>query len=53
MHQNGRTVNPLSIRLPTGRKLEGKELTLYQLALANLQTAIAATPLDTRLARVE
>ena len=53
VHQNGRTVNPLSIRLPTGRKLKGKELTLFQVALAHLQTAIAATPLDTRLARAE
>ncbi len=50
MHRQGRTVNPLSIRLPTGRKLKGKELALFQAALATLKTAIAATPLETRLA---
>ena len=53
VHHNGRKVNPLSIRLPTGRELKGKELTLFQAALSTLQAAIARTPLETRLASAD
>jgi murein DD-endopeptidase MepM/ murein hydrolase activator NlpD len=41
---NGTQINPLSIRLPTGRKLEGKELAAFQRAVDEVDREIAATP---------
>jgi murein DD-endopeptidase MepM/ murein hydrolase activator NlpD len=45
-----RQVNPMKVRLPTGRKLKGKELARFKDSLKELQTRIAATPTDTQLA---
>ncbi len=53
VHRNGRQINPLSVRLPTGRKLKGKELARFKARLATLQAQLTATPLKTELARGE
>ena len=53
VHRNGRQINPLSVRLPTGRKLKGKELDRFKARLATLQAQLSATPLQTELARAD
>jgi murein DD-endopeptidase MepM/ murein hydrolase activator NlpD len=45
-----RQVNPMKVRLPTGRKLKGKELARFVGTVKELQIQIAATPTDTKLA---
>jgi murein DD-endopeptidase MepM/ murein hydrolase activator NlpD len=47
---NNAQVNPLSVRLPTGRKLEGTELARFQRDTAGLGEQMAKAPLLTRLA---
>ncbi len=37
VHKNGRQVNPLSVKLPTGKKLKGKELDGFKIHLAQLE----------------
>jgi len=44
-------VNPLSVRLPTGRKLDGKELKRFLNAIGVLDQQIAQSPMQTRLAQ--
>lgn len=47
----GRRKNPMSVKLPTGRQLEGKELAGFKSSLAELETRIAeARPPDTVVA---
>ncbi len=48
---NGGQINPLSIRLPTGRKLEGKEFATFQRNIDAIERQIAATPTKTWLAQ--
>jgi murein DD-endopeptidase MepM/ murein hydrolase activator NlpD len=48
---DGRQVNPLTVRMPTGRRLKGKELARYQQHLGDVLNQIAATPLKTRVAQ--
>ncbi|NWG46920.1 MAG: peptidoglycan DD-metalloendopeptidase family protein [Alphaproteobacteria bacterium] len=43
--KNNEQVNPLGLKIPTGRKLEGKELHAFQETLTELRQQIAATPL--------
>lgn len=43
-------VNPLSVKLPTGKKLEGKMLTQFKKVRASIDAQYAALPSDTRLA---
>ena len=44
-------VNPLSVRLPTGRKLDGKELLRFQKSIGALNEEVAESPLQTQLAQ--
>ncbi len=47
----GRKVNPMSLKLPTGRRLEGAELARFQKSLAELTRRVAqAQALSTRIA---
>lgn len=48
--KNGKHVNPLSLKLPSGRKLEGDALAEFQAMLAERQIAMANTPIMTQLA---
>jgi pyruvate/2-oxoglutarate dehydrogenase complex dihydrolipoamide acyltransferase (E2) component len=48
--KNGKHVNPLSLKLPSGRRLEGEELKTFQTMLAERQVAMANTPVMTQLA---
>jgi len=43
--QNDEQVNPTGVRLPTGIKLKGPDLTLFAAARARLELQMAATPL--------
>ena len=50
---NGRQVNPLAVKLPTGRRLKGKELARFQEQLGVLKEQIAAIPIQTEVASAE
>ena len=50
---NGKQVNPLKLKLPTGRKLKGKVLKNFQTEITSLNETMAALPLETRLASAE
>jgi murein DD-endopeptidase MepM/ murein hydrolase activator NlpD len=47
---NNRAVNPMNIRLPSGRKLEGVELADFRHAMEKIQVAFDATPAPSLLA---
>jgi murein DD-endopeptidase MepM/ murein hydrolase activator NlpD len=42
VHKNGRQVNPRSIKLPSGRKLKGRELTAFKTYRVELDRDYAA-----------
>jgi murein DD-endopeptidase MepM/ murein hydrolase activator NlpD len=44
VHLNGEALNPMSIRLPTGRTLEGKELEDFRKQMGDIETRIAQAP---------
>ncbi|HYM30944.1 MAG TPA: peptidoglycan DD-metalloendopeptidase family protein [Candidatus Cybelea sp.] len=46
---NHAQVNPLSVRLPTGRKLEGKELLRFKREIGDLDQKVAAAPLNSEI----
>jgi murein DD-endopeptidase MepM/ murein hydrolase activator NlpD len=48
--KSGKQVNPLGLKLPSGRRLDGPELASFQAMLAERKVAIAETPISTRLA---
>ncbi|MCW5732229.1 MAG: peptidoglycan DD-metalloendopeptidase family protein [Alphaproteobacteria bacterium] len=48
---NNSHVNPLSVRLPTGRNLEGKELLRFRSQIEETLAALNELPLTTRLAQ--
>ena len=50
VHKNGKQVNPLGIKLPTGRKLEGEHLAVFQEMVSERNTRIAALPLNNQVA---
>ncbi len=50
IHVNGKTTNPMTIRVPTGRKLKGKILDAFQKRRAELEALMARTPLTPHLA---
>jgi murein DD-endopeptidase MepM/ murein hydrolase activator NlpD len=47
---NNSHINPLSVRLPTGRVLEGRELARFRQAREEIEGRVAATPARTWLA---
>jgi murein DD-endopeptidase MepM/ murein hydrolase activator NlpD len=50
VHKNGKQVNPMGLKLPSGRKLNGPELASFQAMLLERKVAIAATPAATQVA---
>ena len=53
VHVNGKKMNPLALKVPTGRKLEGTELAAFKAQRETLATQMAEAPSATRVARVE
>ncbi len=51
VHRDGRQVNPLRLKLPTGRKLKGRDLARFLDHKTTIDVALAETPTLPRLAR--
>lgn len=49
--KDGHHVNPLSLRLPSGRRLDGVQLTAFKESVNLLKAEIQSKPLQTQLAR--
>ena len=50
VHRNGKKMNPLRLKLPTSKKLEGQELTRFLEAKAEIDVALNETPALSRVA---
>lgn len=50
VHVNGKKMNPLALKVPTGRKLEGKQLAAFKELRGNIATQMAEAPLATKVA---
>ena len=50
VHKGGRKVNPLSVKLPTGKTLKGKALTAFQAERSRIEGLFAALPQPEKLA---
>jgi murein DD-endopeptidase MepM/ murein hydrolase activator NlpD len=50
---NGRQVNPRTVKVAAGRKLEGQELQAFTAERTRLETLIASMPVQNRVAAVE
>ena len=48
--RNHKRINPTALKLPTGRKLEGKELAAFREQIREIRALLAETPSTTRLA---
>ena len=48
--RNRKRINPTTLKLPTGRKLEGEELAVFRGQVGKIRTLLAQTPSTTRLA---
>lgn len=53
VHRHGRPINPLSVKLPAGRKLGGKMLAAFRKHSDAMSTEVAAAPLEKQLAELE
>ena len=51
VHVNGKKMNPLALKVPTGRKLEGRELAAFKAQRETLATQMAEAPVATRVAQ--
>jgi len=51
VHLNGKKMNPLALKVPTGRKLEGAQLAAFKAQRETLATQMAEAPTTTRMAR--
>jgi len=51
VHVGGKKMNPLALKVPTGRKLEGKQLTAFKEMRGTLSTKMAEAPLATKVAQ--
>ena len=51
VHKSGRKVNPLSVKLPTGKTLKGKALASFQAERARIENQYAELPSETQLAK--
>ena len=49
--REGQHINPLSIKLPAGRQLEGRELAVFQSQVDEVERRMAATPIRSQLAQ--
>lgn len=50
---NGKKVNPMTIRVPTGRTLEAKEMQNFKVAMTEINRKMAAAPELTKIAKAE
>ncbi|WP_288903872.1 peptidoglycan DD-metalloendopeptidase family protein [uncultured Sneathiella sp.] len=50
VHKGGRQINPLSVKLPAGRKLDGKMLAAFKSHSDQIRQEIASVELETQLA---
>ena len=50
VHRNGKKMNPLRLKLPTGKKLKGPELARFLEAKAEIDVAVNETPALSRVA---
>jgi len=53
VHKNGRLINPLSVKLPAGRKLKGKILTAFKAFAGQMDKAVASIPISTKMAKLD
>lgn len=53
VHVKGKKTNPLALKVPTGRKLEGKELASFKAMRTELTTQMAEAPLATKVAQAD
>jgi murein DD-endopeptidase MepM/ murein hydrolase activator NlpD len=53
VHQGGKQINPLSVKLPAGRKLGGKMLSAFKKHSKKINTEVASTSLETQLASTD
>ncbi|MCG8494089.1 MAG: peptidoglycan DD-metalloendopeptidase family protein [Sneathiellales bacterium] len=51
--KNGRQINPMSVKLPAGRKLKGKMLTAFKRHTGKVDEAVAALPMEQRFAQLD
>lgn len=51
VHRNGKKMNPLKLKLPTGEKLKGKELARFLEEKAKIDIALNDTPAQSQVAR--
>lgn len=51
VHVNGKKMNPLALKVPTGRKLEGKELAAFKAQRETVATQMAEAPVATKVAQ--
>ncbi|MEQ8266909.1 MAG: M23 family metallopeptidase [Parvibaculum sp.] len=51
VHVNGKKMNPLALKVPTGRKLEGKQLAAFKDLRLNTASQMAEAPLATKVAQ--
>jgi len=51
--RNSKKVNPLSVNLPTGRKLQGKEFDEFLVAKAKVDSMVAGLPVEPKIASSE
>mgnify|MGYP002478183508 CR=1 FL=1 len=49
VHKNGTQINPLSVKLPAGRKLEGKMLSAFNATKGKIEKEVASADMETRL----
>lgn len=50
VHKNGRQINPLSVKLPAGRKLKGTLLAEFKSFSGNVDKAVASTTMNRQIA---
>ena len=53
VHVNGKKMNPLALKVPTGRKLEGAQLAAFKAERETMAMQMAEAPLATRVARAD
>ena len=53
IHRNGKQINPLRLKLPTGRKLKGREFARFLEEKASIDVALSGTPALSRLAQAD
>lgn len=51
VHVKGKKMNPLALKVPTGRKLDGKQLAAFETMRGTTSTQMAEAPLATQIAQ--